>query len=89
MIKILKDENLISVYEAENKYQNCNILLINSVKKENTLYGKVYAISDSLESHNELLDLEASLMEGGEKTLLAGEYKDSLSVDHLKMVRIA
>ena len=89
MLKKVNDKTLISVYDAENKYQNCNILMINCKKNENTMYGEVYAVSDSIESHNELLDLEASLIESGIKTILAGEYKDSLSVDHLRMVRIA
>ena len=89
MLKKVNDKTLISVYDAENKYQNCNILMINCKKNDNTMYGEVYAISDSIESHNELLDLEASLIESGIKTILAGEYKDSLSVDHLRMVRIA
>ena len=89
MLKKVNDKTIISVYDAENKYQNCNILMINCKKNENTMYGEVYAVSDSIESHNELLDLEASLIESGIKTILAGEYKDSLSVDHLRMVRIA
>lgn len=89
MLKIIKDEALISVYDAENKYQNCNILMINCIKKDNTTFGEVYAISDTVESHDELLDLEASLNDTGMKTILAGEYGDSLNVDHLRMVRIA
>lgn len=89
MLNIVKDNNLISVYDAENKYKNCNILLINPVKNDNSLYGEVYAVSDSTDSHDELLDLEASLISSGIKTILAGEYSGSLSVDHLKMVQIA
>ncbi len=89
MLKIIKDNDLIPVYDAENKYRNCNILLIDTEKKNNSLYGKVYAVSDSVDSHNELLDLESSLIDKGTKTILAGEYVDSLSVDHLRMVRIA
>ena len=89
MVTIIKDENLIPVYDAENRYQNCNILMVDPKKEDNTIVGKVYAVSDSIESHNELLDLESSLIEKGIKTILAGEYRDSLSVDHLKMVTIA
>ena len=89
MLKIIDDKKLFAIDDAENLYNNCNILLINTVKKDNTLFGEVYAISDSVDSHNDLLDLESSLIKSGIKTILAGEYKNSLSVDHLKMVKIA
>ena len=89
MLKIINDEALISVSDAENRYQNCNILMINCIKKDNTTFGEIYAVSDAVESHDELLDLEASLIDNGTKTILAGEYRNSLNVDHLRMVRIA
>ena len=89
MITYVKDNNLISIYDAENKYKNCNILMINPGKKENTTFGEVYAVSDSPDSHNELLDIEADMIDQGIKTIIAGEYSNSLSVGYLKMVKIA
>ena len=89
MLRIIRDDKSVSVFDAENKYKNCNILLINPEKTDDTLFGEVYAISDSIDSHNDLLDVESALIDEGIKTIIAGEYKDSLSVDYLKMVRIA
>ncbi len=89
MLTIFKDTTSISIYDAENKYKNCNILMINPDRKDNATYGEVYAISDSPDSHNELLDLEDDLIKRGYKSLIAGEYSNSLSVDYLKMVKIA
>ena len=84
MIEIINDKTSVSSDEAEDRYQGCIILLINSTRKDNTLYGEVYAISDSVDSHNELLDMEASLIENGIKTTLAGEYKSDrlISLEH-------
>ena len=39
---------------------NCNILMINPIKRENDAYSEVYAVSDSVNFHEELLDLEVS-----------------------------
>ncbi len=89
MITYIKDNNPISIYDAENKYKNCNILMINPEKKENTTFGEVYAVSDSPDSHNELLDIENGMIKKGIKTIIGGEYSNSLSVDYLKMVKIA
>ena len=40
MLSVIKDSNLTSLYDAENEYRNCNILIINPIKKIMLRRGK-------------------------------------------------
>lgn len=43
MVKLVYETERLSMFEAENKYRNCNILMINPQKDKETLRGEVYA----------------------------------------------
>ena len=88
MIKIINDYSRISMYDADNIYKDCNYLMIRIQREDSILYGYIYAISDSVESNTELLELEKSFSDQGIPTLIGGEYKDSFSFDHLEMVPV-
>ena len=88
MIKIINDNSRISMYDADNIYKDCNYLMIRIQREDCVLYGYIYAISDSVESNTELLELEKSFSDQGIPTLIGGEYKDSFSFDHLEMVPV-
>ena len=88
MINIINDSGRTTLYDADNTYRNCNYLMTNIMPCGYTVDGNIYAVSDSLDTQSELLDIEDELRGRGISTLIGGEYRNSFTFDHLRMVRI-
>lgn len=89
MTNIIDSKEMISVYEADNIYKGCNYILTSPERKDGVIYGSVYAISDTRETHRELVKLEKDLRKNGIDTLIGGEYRDSIGISDMRYERIA
>ena len=89
MIRVIDSKDKISMYEADNLYKDANYLLVDIVRQEGTILGRVYAISDDPSTNKELLALEEEFSDKGVLTFIGGEYKNSFSFAHLEMVSVA
>ena len=80
MIKIINDQSeRLTTTQAEIKYPNCKILLIDYKREDNhsTGSGYVYAISDSQDTSIKLVEVEDKLQEEGEHVFITGSYNQN------------
>ena len=80
MIKMVDEKN-ITCTNAEKKYPDCKILMINVVDDcRGTITGDLVAISNNLKDFKELCLLQHKLAAEGKDTLQFGDYADGGAV---------
>ncbi len=89
MIRRIENTDRCSVYEAENIYRDCNFLMVDVEKEAGVTYGVVVAVSESKDDHRNLVDLEKEQIQAGHRTLIGGEYQDSIDINDMRYEKIA
>lgn len=76
MIKMINSDNMESADVLTHEYYGCQYILIDINESIEDLQGKLYCLSTSADSDDELCSIADDLLEQGKKIAVLGVYRD-------------
>lgn len=74
MLEYINSDEMISIDEVENEYSGCKYLLVDVNNDFSNFKGKLYCVSRSHDSFEELCNEDRRLTNSGRTTALLGIY---------------
>lgn len=81
MLKYIKSNKVEPIENIRNRFDGCKVLVIELDETDVThLQGKVYAVSETVESYDEIYAAQRNLAQRGVTSTIVGCYGDDINV---------
>lgn len=76
MLEMIKSDEMVSVNEVADKYEGCKYLMVDINYDMDDLRGKLYCVSSSKSSWDEICKVSEQLEDAGKEVAILGIYAD-------------